>query len=96
MAFDTAIQSDSAIDIVYYLANNPAEVYAFADMTPAQAIKRVAQLEAKLEKTPLASARIPPKPPSTVRGTSNAVDNPQKLSTEEWIERRNRQLRKKR
>ena len=95
-AFDTVIQSDSATDIAYYLASNPAEVYAFADMTPAQAIKRVAQLEAKLEKTPLASARIPPKPPSTVRGTSNAVDNPQKLSTEEWIERRNRQLRKKR
>ena len=95
-AFDTVIQSDAATDIAYYLASNPVEVYAFADMTPAQAIKRVAQLEAKLEANPPAVKRMPPKPPSTVRGTSNAVDDPSKLSTEEWIERRNRQLRKKR
>jgi len=96
-AFQAVIDSPQAVDVAYYLANNVADVYAFADMNPVQAIKRVAQLEAKLANTPGASGRLPPKPPTTVKGSADAAPkDPQKMSTDEWMKWRNRQTAKKR
>jgi len=93
-AFQAVIESDVGVDVAYYLASNPSDVYALAQMSPMQAIKRVTQLEALVAKQPPTATRMPPKPPSTVKGSAGAVKDPQKMSTEEWIKMRNRQVSK--
>lgn len=93
-AFQAVIESDAGIDVAYYLANNPADVYAFANMSPMQAIKRVTQLESLVAKQQPGVTRMPPKPPSTIKGTGGAVKDPSKMSTEEWMKWRNRQTSK--
>lgn len=92
-AFEAVLDSDQAPEVAYYLANNPQEVYGFASLTPIQAIRKVAQIEAKFgEKR---KPNVPPPPPSRVSGNSEAVQDPQKMSTSEWMEWRNRQISKR-
>ena len=89
-AFEAVIESDVAADVAYYLANNPQEVYSFASLTPVQAIRKVAQIEGKLNSRPQTKS-VPPKPPTRVAGNSEAVQDPSKMSTEEFMAWRNRQ-----
>ena len=93
-AFQAVMDSDASEDVAYYLASNPDKLYSFASMTPIQAVKAVAKLEASLERK-VNPAAPPPKPPSKVAGNSEAVKDPSKMSTAEWIEDRNRQLSKR-
>lgn len=93
-AFQAVMESDAAVDVAYYLASNPQEVYALASMSPVQAIKHVAKLEGQLSAKPKASNPLP-KPPSKVSGNSEAAPNPQKMSTAEWMEWRNAQISKR-
>lgn len=95
-AYQAMMESDSTVDIAYYLSNNPAEVYQFASMTPVQAIKEVARIEAKLAKKPMQAGQRPPAPPTTLKGNSEAAPNPQKMTTSEWMAWRTRQLQKSR
>ena len=90
-AFQAVIESDVAEDVAYYLASNPEEVYSFASMTPIQAIRKVAQLEARLQQKPT-QRTVPPKPPTRVAGNSEAVKDPSKMSTNEFIAWRNKQV----
>lgn len=90
-AYQAVIGSDAAVDVAYYLANNPAEVYAFASMNPVQAIKTVAAIENKLAAKPQVS-RMPPRPPTKLTGNSEAVKDPEKMSTDEWLAWRRGQL----
>lgn len=94
-AYQAVIESDSAVDIAYYLANNPQEVYAFASMSPVQAIKKVAQIEAQLASKPIKSHSLP-KPPSKVSGNSESVKDPEKMSVDDWLKWRNNQIQSKR
>ena len=84
------MESDVAEDVAYYLANNLQEVYQFASMNPIQAIRKVAQIENKFQ--PKQSRSIPPKPPTRVSGNSEAVKDPSKMSTEEFIAWRNQSI----
>lgn len=92
-AFEAVKSSDAAIDVAYYLASNPQEVYAFASLSPVQAVRRVAQIEATLNNKPVTS-KAPPKPPSKLSGNSEAVKNPGKMTTEEWMAWRNSQVKR--
>lgn len=94
-AFEAVIESDAAADVAYYLASNPQEVYQFASMSPVQAIRKVAQIEGRLAQRPT-SKTVPPRPPTRVSGNSEAVQDPNKMSTAEWMEWRNKQIQSKR
>lgn len=93
-AYQAIMESESGVDVAYYLANNPQEVYAFASMSPVQAIRKVAQLEARLTAKPAAPRNVPPAPPSKAKGAAEAVKDPSRMSTAEWMEWRNKQLHK--
>jgi hypothetical protein len=93
-AFEAVMDSDASVDVAYYLANNPQEVYAFASMNPVQAVKHVARLEAQFTEKPKAKAPLS-KPPSKVSGNSEAVKDPNKMTTSEWMAWRESQLRSK-
>ena len=88
-AHAATMQSEASVDVLYYLANNPQEVFAFHGMNPVQAIRRVAQIEANLAKKPM-NAAPPPKPPSKVSGNSGAVKDPSKMSMAEFMAWRNK------
>jgi chromosome segregation ATPase len=92
-AFQAVMDSDVGVDVAYYFANNPEQVYALASMSPVQAVKRVAQIEAQLNNKPV-SQKSPPKPPSRVSGNSEAVKDPRKMSTDEWMAWRNAQAKR--
>jgi len=90
-AFQAVIESDVAEDVAYYLASNPQEVYSFASLTPIQAVRKVAQIEGRLSQKPT-SRSVPPKPPTRVSGNSEAVKDPTKMSTDEFMAWRNKQV----
>jgi len=90
-AFQAVIESDVAEDVAYYLASNPQEVYSFASLTPIQAVRKVAQIEGRLGQKPT-SRSVPPKPPTRVSGNSEAVKDPTKMSTDEFMAWRNKQV----
>jgi DNA repair exonuclease SbcCD ATPase subunit len=90
-AFEAVMDSDNAVDIAYYLASNPQEVYAFASMSPVQAIKQVTRIEAQFAAKPQSRAPLS-KPPGKVTGNSEAVKDPETMSTAEWLAWRNNQL----
>lgn len=97
VAFQAVLESDAAHDVAYYLASNPQEIYRFASMTPTQAVREVTLIEAKLKAAPPREVRNPPKPPSTVGGSgAEAMKDPDKMTTEEWLAWRNRQIQSKR
>jgi hypothetical protein len=60
-------------------------------MNPVQAIRKVAQIEARLQAKPT-QRTVPPKPPTRVAGKSEAVNDPSKMSTEDFIAWRNKQI----
>jgi len=91
-AYEAVIDSDGMADIAYYLANNPAEVYKFQDMSPIRAVKEVAKLESKLSPSNKPAITAAPEPPSKVTGTSTTSTDPDKMTTTEWMAWRNAQL----
>lgn len=94
-AFQAVMESDTAIDVAYYLASNPQEVYALASMNPVQAVKQVARIEAQLASKPAKSHSLP-KPPTKVSGNSESAKDPEKMSVDEWLTWRNHQIKSKR
>ena len=93
-AYAAMMESDQTADVAYYLASNPQEAYALASMTPIQAIRKVAEIEGRLAAKP-APTNLPPKPPSKLGGQSNAVTDPTKMSTAEFMKWREAQLSKR-
>lgn len=93
-AFQAVMESEAGVDVAYYLANNPQEVYAFASMNPVQAIKHVARLEAQFAEKPKAKAPLS-KPPTKVSGSAEAVKDPANMTTEEFMQWRESQIRAK-
>lgn len=93
-AYQAVMESDTGTDVAYYLASNPQEVYEFASMNPVQAIRKVAQIEATLAAKPVPGA-VPPAPPTTLSGKNDAVQDPHKMTTAEWMEWRNKQVHKR-
>lgn len=89
---DALIQSESGHDLWYHLGKNPQKAERIANLNPVQQVYELGRLEAslKVSKKP-SNAPPPPKPVGTRNETPNALRDD--LSTEEWIKRRNKQLR---
>lgn len=94
-AFQAVMESELGADVAYYLASNPTEVYNFRDLNPVQAIRKVAKIEQMLTAKGGPAGKSPPKPPTKLKGNSEAVKNPADMSTDEYIAWRNRTLNKR-
>lgn len=90
-AYEALVTSENMGEVAYYLANNPAEVYGMGSMSPIEAVRAIARLEAKLTATPKTTTNAPP-PPSQVSGKTESVINEDKLSTADWMKRRRSQI----
>lgn len=91
-ASEAVFASDMAADVAYYLANNPETVYALGQMSPVQAIRKVVEIEGRMKRS-AAAKKPPPPPPSTVGGAAEVRQDPQKMSTEEWMAWRRSQMK---
>ncbi len=101
--------SEAGPEVLYHLGQHPEEVKKIAGMSPTAAVIAVGRLEARLapekpageeEPNPPAQQRAP-KPPTPIRKpspvASAAPDDPasdKAMSDEEWINKRNEQVRK--
>ena len=86
--------SDLAGDLIYHLGKNPKEAARIADLSAAGQFRELAKLESKLSAPPKpTSAPSPIKPAS---GNSGGEKDPDKMTTDEWREWREAQLRSKR
>ena len=94
-AYAAMMESDASVDIAYYLASNPQEMYGLASKSPVQAIRAVAQIESKLSARPKQSAPPPPRPPTQVSGITEAREKaPNEMNAAEFIAWRNKSLMK--
>jgi arylsulfatase A-like enzyme len=92
-AYEAVVNSDNFADVANYLASNPAEVYAFQNLTPVQAVREITKLEIKLSSKPSPSTEQVPTP-SEVGGTAESVKDRSKMSTADWMKWRNDSLQR--
>ena len=90
-AFEALLDSDQFGQVAYYLANNPSEIYAFHGLNNAQAIRRIAKLEAELAGGKKTVTKAPPAPPSKLGGTAPAHKRVEDMSMGEYVEWRRSQ-----
>jgi hypothetical protein len=97
---------DDSPSVVYYLANNLPLADQIARLPPRAAARELGRIEAKLtaEKEKIAAAKVSktPDPPPKVEGhgdphigVSASSAESDKLSADEWLRRRNKQLARK-
>lgn len=101
--------SDLGPEIAYFIGKNPDKGQQIAQMTdPAQVALAIGRIEAQVEAaaTPPPAPEVPaapkaaptaaPPPPKTLSGSAPAQKNPEQMTTKEWMDWRNSQVRKKR
>ncbi len=99
--------SEKGPELLYFLGQNPEEVSRLAAMHPTQAVLALGKLETRFATQKPGEETTPPttkapKPPTPIRKTSGGVeadpDDPasdKTLTDEEWIKRREAQVRKR-
>jgi hypothetical protein len=94
-AYEALLRSPNMADISYQLAKNPAQIYEFGSMTPLDAVKTIGRLEDGFNKPAAASVAHIGEPPTILGGNSSVEKDPHKMTTEEWMVWRNKQVRGK-
>jgi len=97
-------ESTYSAEIVYHLGKNPEEAAKFSAMTPAQQIREVGRIEAKLElaaatpvpETKAKPTRVPPVPIKPLSGGKSAANagEPDATDYESWKAREYERLKK--
>jgi len=89
---DAILSSDAGHEVWYHLGKNPAKAEKIASLPPVKQILEMGKLEASLKagKQP-SNAPAPTKSVGNRGSTSNDLSD--KLSMDEWVKRRNKQVR---
>jgi len=85
------MDSEIGPDIQYYLGSYPQEAARIARLSPVGQAREIGRLEAKLSAPPppkRTTSAPPPVTPVTGKGAAPTKVDPDKLSTKEWIEKR--------
>lgn len=98
---DVAMEMDNGPEVLYYLGKNPSLADEIARLSPLSAARELGRIEAKLltkaagekvSKAPAPAPKISAVEASTKVSPTQAESD--KLSTEDWMKQRNKQLRK--
>ena len=85
-------ESEIGPQLAYHLAKNTALARAIYSLPPVQAARELGKLEAKLSAPKPVATKAPP-PPPRIEATEPAVEkDPDKMSDEEWLKWRNKQV----
>ncbi len=92
------LECDKKVEVTYYLAKHPEEADAIAAMSPFRAAASIGKIEARLEAQPtLKRQSAAPEPIAPVKAKGKADDGlGDDLSTDDWLKRRNAQIKKNR
>jgi hypothetical protein len=87
------VESEMSADIAYYLGKNHETSRRIALLPALQAAKEIGKIEALLGRTAKKTTKAPA-PINPIGGIKEVVNkDPEKMTTKEWMEERNRQLR---
>jgi hypothetical protein len=91
---DAAFSSEKGPELLYHLAQNPAEADRIARLPPTQASMEMGRLEAKLAAVPPRKTTQAPDPIAPVSGVGGAQTDadPDKMTVEQWRAWREKQL----
>lgn len=81
--------SDKSDLVLYHLGTHLDEAYDIAQMSPAQKFRALSKLEAKLERATPNKVSNAPTPPDPIGNSDGSPMDESKMSTDEWIKRRN-------
>jgi hypothetical protein len=99
---DVATEMDNGPEVLYYLAKNPSLADEISRLSPLSAARELGRIEAKILNKPSAEkvSKAPAPPPKISAAEASTKVDPtkgdsDKLSTEDWMKQRNKQLRNK-
>lgn len=92
---EAVLDSDKPTDLLHFLGKNPDLASELEGLTPAQLGRRIARIESQMAEEAKPKTSAAPKPLQPVRGSASDNDLRSDLSTEEWMRRREAQLRGK-
>lgn len=95
-------ESDSGPDVLYYLGKNPEVANSLANLPPVILARELGRIEEKIAYTKKSAATVSNAPPPTpkIDGGSPSINvsasspDSDKLSADEWLKRRNKQLKR--
>lgn len=90
-AYQAILESEKGIEVAYYLAKNPLIAHKVALMQPLSAVREIGRIEALFASGKRVSSA--PEPISTVGSNQASGGNPEKMSMDEWVKRREKELR---
>lgn len=91
---DALFSVEKGPEILYHLANNTAELYRIAELSPfAQAVE-IGRLEARFSMPkPKTSSNAPPPVKPITAGGETATKDPDQMTTKQWLAWREKQLK---
>ncbi len=98
---DAVSESDEAAAVLYFLAKNPGQTDRIAQLSTASAAREIGRIEERLKrerdevKAPRISA-APPPPPKLDASEPGVERDPEKMTSDEWLKWRNKQVNRKR
>jgi hypothetical protein len=94
---EALMASEKGPEIAYYIAKSPKEVARLASQSLPQRLASLGRIEADLSRPPPPpKVTAAPPPPAPIGGGSGGEPDPSKMSTEDWMNWRTKQIREKR
>jgi hypothetical protein len=91
---EAVLDSDKPADLLHFLGKNPDLAAELEGLTPSQLGRRIARFETQMAEQAKPKTSAAPKPLEPVRGGASDNELRSDLSTEEWMRRREAQLRR--
>lgn len=86
-------EAENGADVAYFLGTNPKEAQRIASLSPTRQAIEIGKIEAKLSAQPEPVATKAPPPIKPLSGAGKVETDPDKMTTEEWVKWRNKQLK---
>jgi hypothetical protein len=93
---EAVLDSDKPAELLYFLGKNPDLASELVGLSPAQLGRRIARLETQMAEQAKPKTSAAPRPLDPVRGGSSDNELRSDLSTDEWMRRREKQLKERR
>lgn len=94
-AMEAILDSDKPVDLLHFLGKNPDLASELEGLTPAQMGRRIARLETQMAEQAKPKTSAAPKPLEPVKGGASDNELRSDLSDEEWMRRREAQLKRR-
>jgi hypothetical protein len=78
-------------DLAYWLGSHPDDAARISRLSPIAAARELGRIEATLTTPQPKKTTQAPEPPKTVAGKDTAAKDPDKLSMDEWVKKRNKE-----